>query len=126
MPDYNHLARLYALQGQMAAGRQALATALELVRQDQDLLEETRVGMTAEILGNMALIDMLDGKYAAAEKKYLRVLELLESPLLADETTTRSARLRDYARLLRKMGREEDAHAVDEKATSVESVVHDR
>ena len=121
MPDYNHLARLYTLQGKRAEGRSALGTALTLVREDRDLLEPTRTGMIAEILGNLALIDALEEKYAAAEQKYRRVLNLLGS--LDDATETRIARLHDYARVLRKMGRADEASAIERQAASLASTV---
>ena len=105
----------------MAEGHEALSKALERVQKDQDLSEATRMGMTAEILGNMALIDRLEGQYTRAEEKYLRVLDLLASPLLEDKASMRIARLRDYARLLRKMGRQQDAAAIDQKAAALET-----
>lgn len=122
MPDHNHLARLQTLQGKTAEGRRTLAAALELVREDRDLPEGVRIGMTAELLGNIALIDALEGHYAAAEEKYLKVLELLESPLVEEQVAaTRASRLRDYARLLRRMGRAQDAAAIEREAASIES-----
>ena len=119
--DYGELARIYTLQGRTAEARQALNTSLKLVGEDQRLSERTRTKLIAQILGNLALIDSFESKFTTAEKRYLQVLELLRSPLLADQTPVHMARLRDYARLLRKMGREQEAAVIDEKAAAIGS-----
>jgi protein O-mannosyl-transferase len=119
--DYGQLARVYTLRGKTAEGRRVLETSMELLRKDERLSEGIRAGVMAQILGNLALIDTLEGNYERAEQRYSRVLQLLESPLVGAPIRTRIARLRDYARLLRKMGRETEAKAIDEKAASLES-----
>jgi len=117
--DYGQLARVYTLQGKTKEGRRALETSWELLRKDQRLSEGTRAGVTAQILGNLALIDTLEGKYEQAEQRYVQVLQILESPLVGAPTRARIARLKDYARLLRKMGRETEAKAIDKRAASL-------
>lgn len=119
--DYGQLARLYTLQGRTADGQRALMISLDRVGKDQRLAKAERMGMTAQILGNLALIDTLENNDARAEQRYLQALGLLESPLLVNQKPMRIARLRDYARLLRKMGRPTAAAAIDKQAASLGS-----
>jgi len=119
--DYNQIARLYAMQHDNAASRRALEDALGVVRNDRALPDSQRGTMTVQLLGNLAFLEALDGDYAVAEQKHLRVLELLESGTFAVPKHVHVARLKEYGRLLTKMGREERAGAINRKAAALES-----
>lgn len=119
--DYNQLAKLYALDQRNGESRRALEKALSVAEADPHLPESQRAALTAQVLGNLALLDTTEGAYAGAEEKYLRLLELLETEESGTPRQLRMARMREYARLLRKMGRDAQAATLEREAAALEA-----
>jgi len=73
--DYGQLARVYTVQGKTAEGRRTLETSWELLRKDQRLSEGIRAGVTAQILGNLALIDAIEAVDADYYRDFLTLTQ---------------------------------------------------
>jgi tetratricopeptide (TPR) repeat protein len=75
---------------------------------------------TATCLNNLAGLYQTQGKYAEAEPLYQQALMINEQALGGAHSLTRSV-LQNYAFLLRELGREAEAYALEAKGSVAEN-----
>ena len=68
--------------------------------------------LTALSLNNLAFLYKTQGKYAEAERLLLRTLKILEQSVGGEHPNTKHVR-KNYAGVLRELGREEEAAALE-------------
>jgi tetratricopeptide (TPR) repeat protein len=108
-----NLASLYYIRGDQSKYREA-----EELFQQSLVIREKILGsehpQTAKSLHNLALLYEAQGRYAEAEQLYLRALAIREK-ILGQENSKTIATIKSYVSLLRKMLREKEAAALEER-----------
>jgi tetratricopeptide (TPR) repeat protein len=108
-----NLASLYFIRGDQSKYREAE----ELIQQSLAIREKILGSghpQTAKSLHHLALLYEAQARYAEAEQHYLRALAIREK-ILGQENSKTIATVASYVSLLRKMQREKEAAALEER-----------